>query len=68
MHYPDPAILFASVVSGATPIVIASMGETIAEKSGVINLSLDGTILLSAMTGFVTAYSTGSLLMGFLAA
>jgi general nucleoside transport system permease protein len=68
MAYPDPAILFASVVSGATPVVIASMGETIAEKSGVINLSLDGTILLSAMTGFVTAYSTGSLLMGFLAA
>ena len=60
--------MFASVISGATPIVIASMGETIAEKSGVINLSLDGTILLSAMTGFVTAYSSGSLIMGFLAA
>ena len=68
MSYPDPAILFAGVISGATPIVLASMGETIAEKSGVINLSLDGTILLGAMTGFVTAYSSGSLLMGFLAA
>jgi len=68
MSFPDPVILFAGVISGATPIVIASMGETISEKSGVINLSLDGTILLSAMTGFVTAYSSGSLIMGFLAA
>ena len=48
----DVAILFASVIAGATPIILASIGETISEKSGIINLSLDGTILLSAMIGF----------------
>jgi simple sugar transport system permease protein len=58
----------ASVVSGATPLVFAGIGETITEKAGVINLSLDGTILLSAMTGFAVAYTTDSVLLGFLAA
>jgi len=61
-------ILLAGVVAGATPILLATLGETITEKSGIINLSLDGTILLSAMTAFVVALKTGSLLAGFGAA
>jgi simple sugar transport system permease protein len=44
------------------------VGETITEKSGMINLSLDGSILLSAMTGFATAYLSGSVFLGFSAA
>jgi simple sugar transport system permease protein len=44
------------------------MGETISEKSGVINLSLDGSIALSAMTGFAVAYTTDSVTLGILAA
>lgn len=58
----------ASVVGGATPLIFAGIGETITEKAGVINLSLDGTILLSAMVAFAVAFTTGSLLLGFLAA
>ncbi len=61
-------ILFASVIAGAAPIVLATLGETITEKSGVINLSLDGTILLSAMTAFAVAYETQMVWAGFLAA
>jgi ABC-type uncharacterized transport system permease subunit len=60
------AIFFASIVAGAAPIVFAAVGETITEKAGVINLSLDGTILLSAMLAFVVAYQSQSLLLGFL--
>ena len=60
------SILFASVVAGAAPIVLAALGETITEKSGIINLSLDGSILLSAMTAFAVAYETNSLFAGFL--
>ncbi len=60
-------ILLASVIAGAAPILIASLGETITERAGIINLSLDGSILLSAMTAFVVALKTGSLLAGFLA-
>jgi simple sugar transport system permease protein len=58
----------ATVVAAATPVVLASIGETISEKGGVINLSLDGTIALSAMTGFAVAYVTGSATLGVLAA
>jgi len=59
------AILLASIVAGAAPIVLAAVGETITEKSGVINLSLDGSILLSAMVAFMVAYETRSLALGF---
>jgi len=58
----------SSVVASSVPIVLASIGETISEKSGVINLSLDGSIALSAMSGFVVAFVTGSVTLGFLAA
>ena len=60
-------ILFASVIAGAAPIVLAALGETITEKAGLINLSLDGSILLSAMAAFVVAYETRSLMAGFAA-
>lgn len=57
----------ASVVAAATPVVLASIGETISEKGGVINLSLDGSIALSAMTGFAVAFTTGSATLGVFA-
>jgi ABC-type uncharacterized transport system permease subunit len=61
----DLTVLLASLVAGAAPIVLAVLGETLSEKGGVINLSLDGSILLSAMVAFAIAYLTGSLLLGF---
>jgi ABC-type uncharacterized transport system permease subunit len=56
----------AGVLATAAPIVVATIGETFAERAGVINLSVNGTILLSAMGSFVVAVSTGSLFLGFL--
>lgn len=58
-------LLLGSIIAGAAPIIFASVGETITEKSGVINLSLDGSILLSAMVAFAITYETRSLLLGF---
>jgi simple sugar transport system permease protein len=60
-------MLLASVLAGAAPIVLAALGETITEKAGMINLSLDGSILLSAMAAFAVAMETQSLGLGFLA-
>jgi simple sugar transport system permease protein len=60
--------ILGSIVSNATPLVIASIGETITERAGVVNLSLDGSIILSAMVGFVAAYASGNALVGILAA
>lgn len=57
----------AGVLASATPLIFAVVGETISERAGVINLSMNGTILLSAMGGFAVAYTTDSILLGFLA-
>jgi ABC-type uncharacterized transport system permease subunit len=57
----------AGVLATAAPIVVASIGETFAERSGVINLSVNGSILLSAMGSFAVAVTTGSLVLGFMA-
>jgi ABC-type uncharacterized transport system permease subunit len=58
----------ATIVASASPLVYAAIGETISEKAGVVNLSLEGTIMLSAMTGFAVSVGSGSVLLGFAAA
>ena len=56
----------ASVLSTASPLVIAAIGETYTERAGVINLSANGTIILTAMVGFVIAVKTESVFIGLL--
>jgi general nucleoside transport system permease protein len=58
----------AAVLAASAPLIIAALGATIGERAGVINLSLDGTILLAAMVGFAVAYTTGNVPLGFVAA
>jgi simple sugar transport system permease protein len=60
--------VLASIVLQSTPLIIAVCGETITERAGIVNLSLDGTMLLAAMTGFVAGLFAGSVWVGFLAA
>jgi ABC-type uncharacterized transport system permease subunit len=57
----------AGVLATAAPVLFAVIGETITERAGIINLSMNGSILLSAMGGFAVAYLTKSLVLGFLA-
>ncbi len=64
----EPVALVAAVVAASPPVIFAVLGETISEKSGVINLALDGLLLLAAMIGFAAAMATGSLVLGFGAA
>jgi len=64
----DIVILINSVLAASPPLLFAVLGETITEKSGVINLSLDGSVLLTAMIGFVVTLKTGSVVAGFVAA
>jgi simple sugar transport system permease protein len=55
----------AGVLAASAPLVFAALGATLSERAGVINLSLDGTILLAALLAFVVALNTSSLLLGF---
>lgn len=64
----DPGVFLAAIAVTAAPLILAALGETLTEKAGVINLSLDGTILLGAMSGFAVANLTDSLPLGFFAA
>jgi general nucleoside transport system permease protein len=61
-------LTLASVLASSAPLVFAVIGETIGEKAGVTNLSLDGSILLSAMVGFAVAFTTNNLFLAFFAA
>lgn len=60
-------ILTAAVRSG-TPILYATLGEILTEKSGVMNLGLEGIMLMGALSGFVTTFSTGNPWLGMGAA
>lgn len=59
---------FAALLRIATPLIFATLGEMFAERAGVLNLGIEGTMLLSAMTGFSAAYFSGSLWTGIAAA
>src|SRR5262245_60814176 len=62
------ATLFGATLRITTPILFAALGETIVERAGVLNLGIEGTMLLSAFAGFVAAQLSGNLYVGLLAA
>ncbi|KAF0676830.1 ABC transporter permease [Profundibacterium mesophilum] len=64
----DPVLLIASLMVAATPIVLAALGELVVEKSGVLNLGVEGMMITGAICGFAVATETGSPLAGFAAA
>ncbi len=59
-------LLFASLIVAATPILLASLGELIVEKAGVLNLGVEGMMIFGAITGFIATIETGSPWVGFL--
>ncbi len=68
MHTSQLLIDLAAILAASAPLIFATMGETISERAGVVNLSLDGTMLLAAMVGFAAGVQSGNVLVGFLAA
>lgn len=65
----DAAVLIMlTVMSAATPLLFAALGEVVVEKSGVLNLGLEGMMLTGAVTGFAVTLTTGSAVLGVLCA
>ncbi|UCF02484.1 MAG: ABC transporter permease, partial [Deltaproteobacteria bacterium] len=58
------ALTLAGILSAGAPLVLATLGETLTERAGVINLSLDGTILLAAMSAFALEFISGTPWLG----
>lgn len=61
------ALLAAAIVAG-TPILLAALGELLAEKSGILNLGVEGMMLVGAVMGFIITIMTGNHWFGFAAA
>ena len=61
-----PVVL--SVISASTPLLLAATGELVTEKSGVLNLGVEGMMLVGAVIGFAVTLTTGSAILGIVCA
>ncbi|MDZ4096792.1 MAG: ABC transporter permease [Paracoccaceae bacterium] len=61
----NPAVLIASLMVASVPIMLAAIGELVVEKAGVLNLGVEGMMIMGAVCGFVAAVKTGSPVLGF---
>ncbi|MEQ1943214.1 ABC transporter permease [Mesorhizobium sp. VNQ89] len=59
--------LFLGAIAAGIPLLLAGLGEQLSEKTGVLNIGLEGMMLFGAYTGFLVAWSSGSLALGFVA-
>lgn len=59
-------LILLTVVSAATPLLLAATGELVAEKSGVLNLGVEGMMLVGAVCAFIVTLTTGNWMFGIL--
>ncbi len=64
----NPVLLVASLMVAATPLLLAAIGELVVEKAGVLNLGVEGMMIVGAISGFAISVETGSPWLGFFAA
>jgi simple sugar transport system permease protein len=62
----NPAVLVASLMVASVPIMLAAIGELVVEKAGVLNLGVEGMMIMGAICGFISAVQTGSPVLGFI--
>lgn len=63
-----PLAILGGAIRASTPFIFVSLGECLTERSGRINLGLEGTLVFGAMSGYAIAYETGNAYFGVLAA
>src|SRR3954451_6658299 len=64
----DPVIILASGIASGTVLLFAAIGEIFAERAGVLNLGVEGMMLMGAVAGFSTTLSTGNPWIGLVVA
>ena len=57
-----------TIITASTPLLLAAVGELVVERSGVLNLGVEGMMVMGAVSGFAAAYTTGSAAAGVAAA
>src|SRR5271170_3058246 len=61
-YWGVPLAIFAGAISNSTPFLFVSLGETLTERSGRINLGQEGTLVMGAMAGYGVSYLTSQYL------
>ncbi|MEJ6390609.1 ABC transporter permease [Gymnodinialimonas ulvae] len=63
----DPVTLIVALITISTPVLLAALGELVVEKSGVLNLGVEGMMIMGAVCGSIVAHQTQSPTLAFLA-
>lgn len=62
------SLIISDTLRAATPLILAALGELVTEKSGVLNLGVEGMMLIGAVAGFIVTVVTGNIYLGLLIA
>ena len=60
--------MLATSVAAASPLLLAALGELVVERSGVLNLGIEGIMLVGALTAVAATLGSGSVVIGILCA
>lgn len=63
----SPIAIVVAMMGAATPLLFAAIGELVVEKSGVLNLGVEGMMIVGAISGFAISVNTGSPIIGIIA-
>lgn len=64
----NPVLFLATMITASMPVLFAAIGELVVEKSGVLNLGVEGLMIIGAVCGFIIAVESGSAILGALGA